>query len=72
MNLYERLKNAGCEIDNHESDLYFKKTEMSDKILRDYELETMRLEKKLFVSEIDNCWWWDVPFMYTPYWEKIK
>lgn len=63
MSLYTALKAAGCEIDNHESDLYIRCTPEACKIME-------RFEKRgtPFTSNIDGKLWFDVPFMFEPWW----
>jgi len=66
--LYQDLKNAGVELDNHESDLYALVTPESEKIIAKY---PERRAKK-FKSEKDGKVWFDIPFAYEPFWiEKI-
>jgi hypothetical protein len=67
MTLYERLVAAEAEIDNHESDLYVKETVMTARIVRSSGFLHTR-----FVSETDNQWWIEVPFMFDPWWEKRR
>jgi len=74
--LYERLEEAGIEIDHHYSDLYFKKTDESMKILIEYKKELLELSKNnvitysIFTDQINKTLWIDVPFAYDPYWEE--
>lgn len=35
-NLYTQLKNAGCKLNSHESDLYVERTEKALKIIKAY------------------------------------
>lgn len=64
MTLYQELKAAGCEIDNHESDLYFRATKEAEAIMRKHPCNARR-----FVSQIDGALWWEAPFMFDPFWE---
>lgn len=57
------------EISNHESDLYLKKTEISSKLIEEYEFKASVRE---FYSNIDHQLWYDIPFAYDPFWEKIE
>ena len=61
--LYEELKEAGCEIDHHESDLYVLATAQAFLIVKRYPVKYER-----FVGS-DGKFWLDIPFMYTPWWE---
>lgn len=63
--LYKRLLAAGIPIDNHESDLYFKSTIESIKIL-----DECQLQGRQFLNQKDNSLWIEVPFMYEPWWIK--
>ena len=65
--LYEAIKKSGVEIDNHESDLYFKSTPSARAILEQYPMQHRNSEQ--FRNNIDGTQWTDVPFAYQPYWE---
>ncbi len=70
--LYELLKEAGCEMDNHESDLYVKDTPEAHAVLLKYE-EGGRDGKtsfQKFRSEKDGEMWIDIPFAFQPWWEQ--
>lgn len=67
MNIYEQLKKAGVELDSHESDLYAKCGEISCRIIEKYE---HRANVRTFTSQIDGKRWYDIPFAYTPFWDK--
>jgi len=69
-NLYHELKEAGCEIDNHESDLYVKDTDKSRKIITKHGLKFDGWTVQGFRSQIDGERWFDIPFAFTPYWDK--
>lgn len=69
--LYQMLRDAGCETDNHESDLYVKDTETARRVIAEYEQATgKRVNKETFRSQIDKTAWFDIPFQYTPFWER--
>lgn len=68
MSLYKTLKEAGIEVSNHESDLYFPRTKESMDILSKFPLEMQN--SKGFLNRITNEIWIDVPFAYDPYWEN--
>lgn len=57
------------EISHHESDLYLKKNEVSEKLVKNYEFKN---GVKMFVSQIDGMMWYDIPFAYDPFWNKVK
>lgn len=65
--LYADCLAAGLETDNHESDLYIKDCTKARALLDKY-----GLPEKPFTSQIDGKSWLEVPFMYTPFWEKKK
>lgn len=65
MTIKERLLEMGMdehEIDNHESDLYVLKNEISDKFVSEYEF---RKQVTIFRDNIDNVLWYDIPFAYS-------
>jgi len=55
----EQLKDAGCELDSHESDLYVKNSKEARYIIAGYEF---RQNVTRFRSQIDNEIWLDIPF----------
>lgn len=62
--VYRLLKQAGCKIDNHASDLYVLATTESSRIIRD-----SGKKYGIFTSEIDGKRWFEIPFAYLPFWE---
>jgi len=69
MHLYTAAKEAGVEMDHHESDLYLKHGDATTTLLAVHDQSNTA---KLFRSEIDGELWWDVPFMYLPFWEAKR
>jgi len=70
MDIYEEIIKAGLLINHHESDLYVKKTPESEKIINNY---LFKNSVTTFISQIDGEIWYDMPFVYTPFWkEKIR
>lgn len=65
--LYEQLVAAGCEIDNHESDLYVKATPEALAIIKTFEFRNVTR----FRNQIDGEIWLDCPFAYDPFWQKV-
>lgn len=63
--LYQELKNAGCETDHHESDLYVKLTPRSREIVK-----RSGLKSGIFRSKDDTEWWIEIPFAYSPFFEN--
>ncbi len=71
MTIYQRLLEANCELDNHESDLYVKSTPEAREIILKYRSENLHspLTVRTFKSETDGTPWLDLPFQYDPWWE---
>lgn len=75
---YQRLKEAGVPLDNHESDLYAKVTPESTIIITGYENvrkvtgKGAPLNVSTFKSNIDGTLWYDIPFAFDPWWEARK
>jgi len=67
MTLYDKLKEAGCQMDNHESDLYVESTEVSQAIIKEF-----GMKGKPFISRIDQAVWLDIPFQFQPYWDRKR
>ncbi len=65
--IYEEVVRLGLEHGNHESDLLVKVTPESKKLVDAYEF---KCNVKMFSSQIDGSTWFDIPFAYTPVWEK--
>ena len=66
--IYEQLKNANVTLDNHCSDLYAERTEISKEILEGYEFKGSVTE---FTSD-DGTIWYDIPFCFDPWWCTIR
>lgn len=54
-------KMAPDEIDHHESDLYLKKNEVSDKLISNYKFKN---NVTIFRDQIDGVLWYEIPFAY--------
>lgn len=65
--LYAKAVEQKIEMDHHESDLYLKVTDESTALIQDY---LFKQSVWKFKSDIDNAWWFDIPFGYSPFWEK--
>ncbi len=73
MTLYQRLLEAGCKLDSHESDLYVEATTTALGIIKSYAEHGCDVKPKSFISQIDGKRWLDLPFMYEPWWaSRIK
>lgn len=58
------------DLDHHEADLYLKVSEASLALVAAYDFRG-NVEK--FLSPLDGCLWFDIPFAYTPAWaEKLQ
>ena len=69
MTIYEQLKAAGVPTDSHGSDLYAKKTPESEAIVRAYEFRGI---VKTFIDNIEKTLWYEIPFAYDPFWERVE
>ena len=70
MSLYTELKQAGCDIDHHETDLYVRDSETARAILGLHGKTVDGWNVQRFTSAIDSTQWLDIPFMYEPGWPK--
>ena len=63
-NIYELAKAQMKpeDIDHHESDLYLRKNEISDKLVADYDYRTT--STSVFRDNIDHVLWYEVKFAY--------
>jgi hypothetical protein len=69
-NIYEEMKRLGVEIDHHESDLYVPVTPETTALVKQYKF---RENVKCFRSCIEpRVPWYDIPFAYQPFWDKIE
>ncbi|MFA5385596.1 MAG: hypothetical protein WC364_13255 [Eubacteriales bacterium] len=69
MDIYQEMKNAEIEIDHHESDLYVPCNQKTKAILNQYQY---RENVIVYTNKQDGKLWYDIPFAYSPYWEKRK
>ena len=72
MALYDELKEAGCTIDNHESDLYVQVDDVSRSLVRAAigREEIGQSTVSMFRSAINGTLHYDVAFAYAPFWRK--
>jgi hypothetical protein len=70
--LYDRLVAAGCEVDNHESDLYVRDTPEARRVIEGFEVQFYNdgLTQYRFIHQVTGEPWLDLPFMYSPWWRK--
>ena len=64
--LYTLLLEAGCKLDNHESDLYVLDTPEARAII---EAHGTGVPCAAFRSQVDGKRWLDLPFHFAPWWE---
>jgi hypothetical protein len=64
---YAEVVRRGIPHDSHESDLYIPVTPETEEMVRGY---PSRSNVTRFRSNIDGKMWFDVPFAYTPWWER--
>jgi len=64
--IYQDMKDAGVEMDSHESDLYVPVNETTRAILAKYPTQS----RSIFHCNIDKQLWFDIPFAFLPFWEK--
>ena len=65
MTIYQRMIEAKIPVDNHESDLYVPVNETTTAILKDAKVWCSQ-----FRNQIDGQFWYDMAFMYDPFWDK--
>lgn len=70
-NIFERAaKTLPAEfIDHHETDLYIKVTPESKALVREYDY---RSNVETFRDQITGTLWFDIPFAYTPGWDRAN
>lgn len=56
------------DIDFHQSDLYLKVTQASERLVSEYEFKQ---NVKRFTSNIDKKQWFDIPFAFDPCWNQV-
>ena len=66
--IYEVMKKAKVEIDNHCSDLYVPVNDTTRAIVKKYEF---KCNVTTFICQIDNKPWFDIPFAYEPYYAPM-
>lgn len=66
MSVFVKLSEAGCQMDNHYSDLYVKGSPIAESILQESEVSF-----SVFISQVDGQRWFEVPFAFDPFWDKV-
>ena len=69
MTIYEKAveQMQAKDIDNHCSDLYLRKNEISTKLVNEYEFKN---QVTTFRDNIDHDIWYEIPFQYTKYYDE--
>lgn len=67
-NIYDEAKKLGVEIDHHQSDLYIPVTPETKELVRQYK---SRANVTTFKNQLDHKPWYDIPFAYSPFWDKV-
>lgn len=62
-------KIPSSEIGSHQSDLYLKQTDESDKLIKNYEFKS---NVTIFRCQTDGSPWYEIPFAYDPFWSKLN
>lgn len=66
--LYDQLREAGCEMDSWQSDLYVVATPEARAIIKEYEDGGHISNKTSFRSQQDGRRWFELPFHFKPWW----
>lgn len=73
MSVYTRMKDAGIPIENHYSDLYVPATDQTREILEQSKAAgDYFCAPTTFTSTSDGKQWFDIPFMFDPYWFRKR
>jgi hypothetical protein len=71
MTIYEELKAAGVEVENHYSDLHCPVNETSTAIIDRRKEENYPLYVQVFKHHVTKNMWYSLPARYDPYWKKV-
>lgn len=66
--LYHRFKDAGCRLDNWQSDLYVQDSPEARKII----VEASEDEKANMNRFYSGDLWYEFPFAFEPFWEARR
>lgn len=64
--IYQKMVEAGVQIDHHESDLYVPVNSVTKLIVGDYKFKNSVTRFKSNIEPHDI--WYDIPFAYDPWW----
>ncbi len=65
--IYAAAKEQGIETDSHESDLYLKDSPITKALLG-----VAHVNAKSFRHQVDGSLWWEIPFAFSPFWDKVS
>lgn len=68
LSIYQKMIDAGVKVDSHYSDLYAEVNIASRAIVAEYEYKS---SVTTFTSATDGKLWYDIPFAFQPYWDKV-
>lgn len=86
-NIYEEAKKLGVEVDHHESDLYIPVTPETTELIKQYKSRSnVTTFMEYTLPEKKHCYscgrkytirkpikqWYDIPFAYQPFWDKVE
>ena len=66
--LWEHIKTHGIEHGCHASDLYIPVNDETRALIKAYDF---KCNVTMFVSNTDKKLWYDIPFAYQPFWERV-
>ena len=71
--LYQRLVEAGVEVSNWQSDLYFPMTDQTEAIVKQAREDGAYAGRpQPFMNAVTKTLWYDAPFQFDPFWEKRR
>lgn len=70
--IYEQMRDAGVQMDSHQSDLYVPVNETTTAILHNSDDLFANPRDLIFTNQTDGKQWYDLPFQFTPFWDKVN
>jgi len=67
--LWEKVLACGIEYNCHASDLYLPVNDQTIKLISEYQFKQ---NVTRFRSNLDKTFWYDIPFAYYPFWERVE
>ena len=67
--IYEQVIELNIEHDHYYSDLYIPVNDTTRDLVASY---GHTIDFEFFSSNIDGKLWYDIPFSYDPYWQKLE